>query len=339
MKNNESQDKVNKVLEALESPSSFSHEELKEIFSDEENLKLARSIFLTKETFARKNIPSPDVNKEWNSFKFRNKMGTFIKMSILCATAACLALILYFNFSVKESSNDLKIFEASQIAQIIRQDTVHGKVVISVPRGMQKDVTLPDGTIVTLNAESKLLYDITKFGKNERNVIFIGEGLYNVAKDTIHPFIVQSNNLNTHVLGTVFNIRNYNTEEPKITLLSGSLKVTSVLNKESMKLKPGEQVVLTETSQLITISTTPAEAVVSWQEGYFYFDNQTLSEILCELGRWYNVDVIFKNKSSMNNQLHFKARRNEELSSVIELLNYISKVPIYVSDSSIIVGK
>lgn len=339
MKYKESEDKIIKVLEALESPSSFSHEELKEIFSDEESLKIARSIFLSKEALARKHIPSPDVNKEWNNFKFHNKTKTFIKMSILCATAACLALILYFNLPVMENTTDLKIFEASQITQIVRQDTLNGQVIISVPRGMQKDVTLPDGTIVTLNAESKLIFDITKFGKNERNVLFIGEGLFNVAKDTIHPFIVMSNNLNTHVLGTVFNIRSYNTEKTKVTLLSGSLKITSVLNKESMKIKPGEQVVLTETNQLLTISTTPAEAVVSWQEGYFYFDNQTLSEILCELGRWYNVDVIFKNKTSMNSQLHFKARRNEQLSSVIELLNYISKVPIYVSDNSIIVGK
>lgn len=335
---NESEKKIRQIVEALESPSSFTPDELKELFSDEENLKLARSVLYAKEALARQNIPAPEVDKEWKKFKCHHKSKSTLVVFIGLVTAACITLLFILN-STKSFNKELKIFEASRLTQTIQQDTINGQVVICIPRGMQKQIILPDGTAVTLNAESQLTYDYSKFDQNNRSVIINGEGLFDVVKDSLHPFIVQTEKLSTCVLGTVFNIRNYKTEESKVTLLSGSLKVISLYNHESLKINPGEQAVLTKENHLRSISTLQTDAITSWHNGEFYFDNQTLAEILCELGRWYNVSIIFKDKKSMNDRLHFKAYRNEQLSSIVELLNYISKHPIIIDDNAIIVGK
>ena len=335
---NESDKKIKQILEALESPSSFTTDELKELFSDEENLKLARSVLHAKEALARQNTPTPDIDKEWKKIEYRHKKKSSLIISIRLVAAACITLLFVLNFP-KDINEELKIFEALQSTQTIQQDTINGQVAIHVPRGTQKQIILPDGTVVTLNAESRLAYDCSRFGEKERLVFFDGEGLFDVAKDSLHPFVVQSDKLSTHVLGTVFNIRNYKTEDPKVTLLSGSLKVVSLHNNESLNINPGEQAVLTEKNHLRSVTTSQTNAITSWHNGEFYFDNQTLAEILCELGRWYNVSIIFKDKTSMNDRLHFKAYRNEQLSSIVELLNYISKHPIIIANDAIIVGK
>lgn len=333
----ESEDKLNRVLEALENPSSFTKKELEELFSDEDCLNSARDILRAREVLARQNMKAPDVEKEWNKFKNRNKRNYVV--SVIAGLAAACILLLFIINSPARQDKGLKVFESLNVSQNIEQDTVNGIVSIVVPRGMQKELSLPDGTIVKLNADSRLAYDISQFGKTERKVILEGEGLFDVSKDSLHMFVVQSGGLETCVLGTVFNVRNYNTEKMKITLLSGSLKVVSSSEEESIYIKPGEQAVLINDNELCSVKVSQTDNISSWSEGVFYFDNQTLSEILCEIGRWYNVNVIFEDKNSMDNCLHFKALRSESLGSIVDLLNSVSKKTITLKEKTLFVGK
>ena len=73
-------------------------------------------------------------------------------------------------------------------------------------------------------------------------------------------------------------------------------------------------------------NTANFEDITSWAEGNFILIIRHWLKYYCELGRWYNVSVIFKSKDCMNTRLHFKAFRNESLASVVELLNYVSKI-------------
>lgn len=150
----------------------------------------------------------------------------------------------------------MRVFEATQTVQIVKEETVNGMTTVYVPRGMQKRLELPDGTCVTLNAESQLTYETSQFGQNERKVILQGEALFDVAKDSLRPFIVQSGKLSTKALGTVFNVKDYSTEEMKITLLSGSLKITSQQKTDSVFIHPGEQAILTNQQELRTVKNT-----------------------------------------------------------------------------------
>ena len=217
----DSEDKLARVLEALENPSSFTKEELDSLFADEECVQNARAILSAREALARQQVSQPDINKEWNVFERRHRKTSVIPWSIGLVAAACIALLFILHNPTAEDKG-LQVFEAIQTAHTVRQETINGVMTIEVPRGMQKQITLPDGTVVTLNAESSLSYAVSSFGKDIRMVTLQGEGLFDVAKDSLHPFIVRSDGLSARVLGTVFNVRNYATEKMKITLLSGS---------------------------------------------------------------------------------------------------------------------
>lgn len=333
------EDKLDRMLEALEHPSSFTSEELEYLFSDKECLENARAILYAKEALARKYVSMPDVNKEWEAFARAHKKHSKIPVIIgLSAAVACIVLCFLLGHW-ENVYGGLQVFEAKQVAHTIKQEIVNGVMTIYIPRGMQKEVKLPDGTRVILNAESQLTYNTDQFGQKKRIVMLKGEGLFDVAKDSLHPFVVQSGHLSTQVLGTVFNLRSYEEEEMKITLLSGSLKVISLQKKNGLLIKPGEQAVFSDKQELYALETLQAKEFTSWTEGSFYFDDETLMSILCELGRWYNVNVVFKNREAMNYRLHFKASRKESLSSIVELLNYVSKSAIAFSDNTIIVGK
>ena len=74
-----------------------------------------------------------------------------------------------------------------------------------------------------------------------------------------------------------------------------------------------------------------------WTEGFFYFDKESLVEIMRDLGRWYNVKVIFRNKAVMENRLHFFAQRDKPLNNAIKLLNMMGVAKFSVKDNIIFV--
>lgn len=140
-----------------------------------------------------------------------------------------------------------------------------------VPKAGTYSVTLPDGTKVILNAMSELRYPVA-FTKTERKVELKGEGYFEVAKDTGHPFKVKLNESEIEVLGTHFNVSSY---EPiaKTTLLEGSVKISNGL--KSAILIPGKQALVD--NENISIAKGDTEKAVAWVKGDFYFNNDALT--------------------------------------------------------------
>ena len=337
--NQDIENKISRVLEALENPSAFTSDELKDLFKDEECLKAARAILHGREAVARNQVPLPDVDKEWDTFRKRRKKHSTTIYMLRFSAVACILFFLYIALKPVSGNESIQVFEANSVTHVVQQEIVDGRKIITVPRGLQTRIVLPDGTSVTLNADSRLSYDTNLFGKKNRTVNLSGEGFFVVSKDSLHPFIVQSGTIQTCVLGTSFNIRNYRSESPNVTLFSGSLQVTSMTDKENLLIRPGEQVEVDKQDKLYLKKNAHIAEVKSWTEQTFYFDNKTLKDILCELGRWYNVNVIFKDKDRMNDRLHFKASRDESLDSVIELLGFISDDISIIGKKTILVGK
>lgn len=110
-----------------------------------------------------------------------------------------------------------------------------------VPRGEQKQITLPDGTTAYLNSGTLLVYP-QKFTGDIRSVYLIGEANFDVKKDKQHPFIVKTNHLKVKVLGTKFNVHAYAEDEKTTTTLeSGSVVVQKANNEDIITLTPNEQ--------------------------------------------------------------------------------------------------
>lgn len=190
-------------------------------------------------------------------------------------------------------------------------------------RKEEKKIKLSDGTEVWLNADTRLTYP-ERFDGPERVVCLEGEAYFKVSKDKDHPFIVELGELSTHVLGTEFNVKGYSGEAPVVTLVSGKVKLTSADSKKSRVLRPGQQAKLK--GHDFELTEIDADEYVEWKDGFFYYDNKPLEEMLGDMARWYDVRVVFRDESARNIRLHFEASRHESLENALMLLNSLNKV-------------
>lgn len=177
-----------------------------------------------------------------------------------------------------------------------------------VPAGQRAELTLADGTVVWLNAQTTLTFP-NKFGNEQREVFLNGEAYFNVAKDEAHKFIVNTKFYNINVLGTEFNVSAYNKFNYfETSLLKGSIEVVSKSNKEKKRLIPGERVYI-RNNTLITDSIIHHDYFL-WKEGIISFEHERFEDILNKLRVIYGIDIQNYNKfiidSRYNGKFHIK---------------------------------
>ncbi len=161
-------------------------------------------------------------------------------------------------------------------------------------KGQKMTIYLPDGSIVNLNSSSKITYP-EKFSGDTREVELTGEAFFEVAKDSLRPFIVKSDGLTTNVLGTSFNIRSY----PDMDIISVSLVTGKVLinspGEEPVTLAPGESAGLNRKTGEIAISMFDYKKDIAWKDGVLFFQETRIQEVFKKLEQWYGVTIITKN--------------------------------------------
>lgn len=204
------------------------------------------------------------------------------------------------------------------------------KHTLTVPRGQTFKIILADGTEVYMNTDSRLVYP-DHFTGAERTVFLEGEAYFKVTKDERHPFIVRTHSLQTRVLGTEFNVSSYAGSSARVTLVEGSVEVSDMDCRTKTRIVPGEQASL-QTDGDFSVRKVDVSAYVHWKDGYFYYDNVALVDIMKELGRWYNVSVVFCNAEAMNCRLHYVADRRQDLQHAVTLLNRMQKFTITLKD-------
>lgn len=194
---------------------------------------------------------------------------------------------------------------------------------IKTPRGGRYQVRLPDGSRVWLNSASTLSYP-TSFRGSERRVKLIGEAYFEIAKNEHVPFRVESNNQVVEVLGTHFNVNSYEDEDYiKTTLLEGSVKI--ILNASDRSspniklLKPGEQSLTSGAQPKIRVESTDIEKAVAWKNGYFKFKNTPIKDIMREIERWYDVELIYDGKMPSDEFTGYISN-DVKMSSVLKIL-------------------
>ena len=161
---------------------------------------------------------------------------------------------------------------------------------LSVPTGGSYQLTLEDGTIVQVNADSELSFP-THFKKHLRQVRLQGEGYFRVKSNPQSPFNVMLGTLNVQVTGTTFNIKAYEEEgNVSITLVEGSVNVREG-QKILATLSPGEQFTYQKTTGDYSTAQADISATTGWTEDKFVFHSETIGTIMNELSRWYNVDI------------------------------------------------
>lgn len=206
-------------------------------------------------------------------------------------------------------------------------------------RGTVDSLQLPDGTKIWLNAATVLRYPGT-FGIGERVVeLEKGEAYFEVAKrSATQPFIVLHKDQKTEVLGTRFNIKAYREDTVvTTTLLEGSVSITH--GSKKLLLKPGQQVRLDRQGHL-SPSTVSLKEATAWRDNYFIFNNKPLSRIMVEVGRWYDMEVFYRDNSLKDELFVINASsRNEPLTRLLEILEASRVVRFEVSDRKIYISR
>ena len=186
---------------------------------------------------------------------------------------------------------------------------------MSTPRGRQFSIVLPDGSRVWLNAASSIRYP-TMFTGTERKVELTGEAYFEVAKDRNRPFIVHTVTTETEVLGTSFNVSAYEEDGVvRTTLLDGSVRTGGQEGK--VLLSPGEQAQLKVGEKLKVDHHANPDQVLAWKNGAFNFQNADLHEVMRQLARWYDLDVIYE-KGVPNVSFGGEISRNVPLSDLLK---------------------
>ncbi len=188
---------------------------------------------------------------------------------------------------------------------------------IETPIGFTSVVNLPDGSKVWLNAASSIKYPVVFKGK-ERLVELTGEAYFEVIHHTDMPFKVKTAGQLVEDLGTHFNINAYG-DEPgiKTTLLEGSVSVTSLANNTIQKIVPGQQASLN--GENLTVKNVNTSLAVAWKNGLFEFDHTDLHTLMRQIGRWYNLQIVYEGNVK-DDQFFGEVERKYDLAEVLKVL-------------------
>lgn len=181
---------------------------------------------------------------------------------------------------------------------------------MSTPKGRQFQLILPDGTKVWLNAASSLKYP-TVFNGKERLVTVTGEAYFEVAQNASRPFRVKTgNDGNIEVLGTSFNVNAYaNEDDISTTLLEGSVRIGRTI------LQPGQQLMLRSG----TVKDANMDKVMAWKNGIFNFNDERLQDVMRQLERWYDIEVVYE-KGVPDTYFYGKVSRDVSLVGILKVL-------------------
>jgi transmembrane sensor len=242
---------------------------------------------------------------------------------------------------------------------------------IIVPLGAKSQVVLPDGSVVWINAGSRLKYSCA-FGEKKRELFLEGEGYFTVAKNPEKPFIVKTHYIDVQAVGTEFNVKAYPNEKTiETVLIKGSVRVNSQRLVHSAKsdagsiyLKPNQKLTyIKETEQfmiqvkqeeikkqkhrVVTASRdsvlTPIQYIqtdkdpvidASWKDKRWLISGEELGSLANKLERRYDISIVFDNKELT----HFKFNgiiEDESIEQVLKAMSYSSPIRFSIKGKKI----
>lgn len=198
------------------------------------------------------------------------------------------------------------------------------QIVVQTTFGEQKSIDLPDGSKVWLNASSKLSY--TK--ETPRTLYLVGEGFFEVAKDTLYPFTVTTlDDITVTALGTSFNVKSYiDSRMTETKLLTGKVKVTSDAQfREPVFMIPDDKVTFYKNTKIIIKSKMDDKvSSIAWKEGKIRFENKTFGEIAIDLKAQFGKQIRFENTAIKESKFTGSFDRTTPIDRIFEILK-ISK--------------
>lgn len=220
----------------------------------------------------------------------------------------------------------LILFIASYAAYISGEHGVKSSfadIEIEAPLGSRTKLNLPDGTLVWLNAGSRIAYS-QGFGVDDRSVRMSGEGYFEVKKNQKLPFTVKTENLLVRDIGTKFNVRDYHEDAEAVVLLSeGKVVLNDAHSTDLYYLNNNQRAVLNKSTGKIKVDSYAASNSTKWIDGYIQLNGESIVDIAKYFERIYNVRITVSDKRKLRYHFYGNFKRNEQ--SLADVLNAMSK--------------
>lgn len=246
---------------------------------------------------------------------------------------------------VFQSGSQVSLTDSTAFEQVVGQYTMEDTDeetkmeynTIIVPRGGEYSLALADGTRIKMNSDSKLIFP-HKFSGKERRVRLEGEALFDVEKDSEHPFIVETAKGDVHVLGTLFNINVYPDEDvAQTTLVEGRVVFKGKGMLQNVELFPREQVTYNMKSGESHVEEVNTKVYVGWAEGKWLIEGKRLEDIMKQLSRWYDVEVFYKNPEAKELVFTGDLEKYDDCEVVLNIISMTTNVTFTIRDRAIIV--
>ena len=275
--------------------------------------------------------PLPDKPKTIRRFSFKSK---YIPITAISLTVI-LSTVLWLNKKEAQSTTKAHYSE------------------VSTKPGSRSKLLLPDGSIVWLNAGSKITYG-SNFGSLDRNIQLIGEAFFDVKKTTL-PFIIHTGAVQIKVLGTAFNVKAYPSEQTiETSLIRGKVEVSMDKRPETkIILNPNEKLILrNESTQRAVQDKIISEPIVlikqlthtkdssiletSWKDNKLIFQDETFENLARNMERWYGVSIYFENPQLKT--IRFTGVfEKETIEQALEALQFTTEFHYQLKNNSIII--
>lgn len=279
-----------------------------------------------------------ETEKAWKQFQQRHQRrqnNRYMWTSIAAAVLCLIALSLPFVWK-QINAHSIELYTALDVPSETTIVEAGDSLILSTPPEQTAEIRLSYGTRIVLGANSRLKYPRTFAMHLPRKVRLSGEARFEVAHDADRPFSVQSGEMHTEVLGTVFDVNAYPGSHAQVILYEGRVRIGH--KHKQLDIHPGQQAVLEENKHL-KVTNVDLKQAGSWTEGLFDYDNMTLEEVMKHIGTWYNVSIIAQSDPFLKRRIHFRFPRKVSLHEVVTALNDLGIARITVNRQTLQVEK
>ncbi|EPR69907.1 FecR family protein [Cyclobacterium qasimii] len=266
---------------------------------------------------------SPNQNKTLPSKRILS-IPVYARVASVVLIAMFGALAWYF------LNQESELVQPVAAAKIIQKEATSGQ---------KLKTFLPDGSVAWLNAESKITYS-EFFSDTLRLVHLEGMAYFDVAKDSLRPFVVSSDNVNVTALGTAFTVRSYSSEDIlSVALERGRVAVELIAENnviDEIFLEPGREINCNVEDHTYTESAAIPDNSYNWRDGVLHFENASFSKVMKELNRWYGVEILALNQPT-ETWSYTATFRNFSLKEVLQSISYTKDFKFEIHPEKVII--
>lgn len=212
-----------------------------------------------------------------------------------------------------------------------------------VPYGKRSEIQLADGTKVSLNAGSSLIFP-QRFSGNTRKVYVKGEAYFDVVKKPEQPFVVSSGKVEVTVLGTQFNLKNIDSEnEMEVVLVSGEVSLkennTFLLPGKETRMRPNQRIIYNKSdNKSVLESNVNVSMYISWKDGLLEFNRESIINVFNRLSRYYNIRFETDNTVELSTEISGKLDLKDSLESVMKVIADAAPITYRIENDCVFVN-